>query len=268
MPSAFINNVSYVQPNVPTLYTALSSGSAAASPEIYGTYTNTFVLNHFDVIEIVLNNLDTNKHPFHLHGHNFQAISRSAENAGSYDPTNATENNFPQFPMRRDTFMVKPGGNYVLRFRADNPGVWLYHCHIEWHTSTGLISTLVEAPLDLQRSPTVPKDNFKVCQAQAIPTAGNAAGNTIELFDLTGEDAPPSPLPAGFTAKGIIALVFTCVSAFVGMGVITWYGLVPITNQGTEESVVVEGNRHVGSNGSAEEVRGAVEEISEVPKTN
>lgn len=168
--------------------------------------------------------------------------------------------------MRRDTFMVKPGGNYVLRFRADNPGVWLYHCHIEWHTSTGLISTLVEAPLDLQSSLKVPEDHFKVCQAQAIPTAGNAAGNTVDLFDLTGEDAPPPPLPAGFTSKGIVALVFSCLSAFAGIAVITWYGMVPITNQGTENGVVVERNEHVSSNGSTDEVSGTVEQISEVPK--
>jgi iron transport multicopper oxidase len=215
----------------------------------------------------VLNNLDSNKHPFHLHGHNFQAISRSEDNAGSYDPTNATQNKFPQFPMRRDTFMVRPVSNFVLRFRADNPGIWLYHCHIEWHTAVGLIATLVEAPLDLQQSLTVPEDHFKVCQAQAIPTAGNAAGNTVDLFDLAGENAPPPPLPAGFTAKGIVALVFSCVSAFLGMAVITWYGLVPITNQRINEGGVVEGNGHVSSNGSAEEVSGAMKQVSEVPKT-
>jgi len=169
--------------------------------------------------------------------------------------------------MRRDTFMVRPVSNYVLRFRADNPGIWLYHCHIEWHTSTGLIATLVEAPLDLQHSLTVPEDHFKVCQAQAIPTAGNAAGNTVDLFNLAGEDAPPPPLPAGFTARGIVALVFSCVSAFLGMAVITWYGLVPITNQEIIGRGVVEGNGHVSSNGSAEEVTGAVVQISEVPKT-
>ena len=80
-----------------------------------------------------------------------------------------------------------------------------------------------------------------MCQAQAIPTAGNAAGNTVDLFDVTGEDAPPPPLPAGFKAKGIVALVFSSVSAFAGMAVITWYGLVPITNQGIKEGVWLRG---------------------------
>jgi hypothetical protein len=75
-------------------------------------------------------------------------------------------------------------------------------------------------------------------------------------------------LPAAFIAKGIVALVFSCMSAFVGMAVITWYGPVPIVNQGTGEGVVVEGNRHVNSNGSTEAVGEVVEQVSEVAKTD
>lgn len=29
-------------------------------------------------------------------------------------------------------------GYAVLRLRADNPGVWLFHCHILWHLATGM----------------------------------------------------------------------------------------------------------------------------------
>ena len=61
-----------------------------------------------------------------------------------------------------------------------------------------------------------------------MPTQGNAAGNTGDLLDLKGERAFPGPIPAGFQAKGIVALVFSCVAAFVGMGVIGWYGMAPI----------------------------------------
>lgn len=46
---------------------------------------------------------------------------------------------------------------------------------------------------------------------------GNAAGNTEDLFDLTGENKQVAWHPAGFTAKGIVAMVFSCVSAFLGM---------------------------------------------------
>jgi len=116
-PSASFNQISYVRPKVPTLYTALSTGVTANNATIYGVNTNAFVLEKNQVIDIVLNNNDPGKHPFHLHGHNFQAIARSDDDSGNY----VGNETFPAVPMRRDTFMVRPNGNIVLRFRADNP---------------------------------------------------------------------------------------------------------------------------------------------------
>ena len=218
---AFFNGKTYVRPKVPTLYSVLTSGSFATNPDIYGTNTNAFVLEKNQVVEIVLNSDDPGKHPFHLHGHAFQAVVRSEEEAGVY----VNNGTFPEFPMRRDTFMVRPNGNIVLRFRADNPGtslfflsefphhpslflsspmlnfplfslgVWLFHCHLEWHLASGLIATMIEAPLDLQQSLTlfpspkstsantsallIPKSHTDACAAQGVPMFGNAAGNTV-----------------------------------------------------------------------------------------
>ena len=70
------NNISYKAPKVPTLLTVLSAGEAATNELIYGTNTNSFVLQGGDIVDIVLNNFDTGKHPFHLHGHVFQLIER------------------------------------------------------------------------------------------------------------------------------------------------------------------------------------------------
>jgi len=127
---AFFNDITYVAPKVPTLFTALTTGSNASNPAIYGSNTNTMVLEKDQVVEIVLNNNDPGKHPFHLHGHAFQVVSRSDDEAGPYDPANHTD--FAKTPMRRDTILVRPDGHIILRFKADNPGVWLFHCHIEW----------------------------------------------------------------------------------------------------------------------------------------
>ncbi|MCJ1304803.1 hypothetical protein MMC08_007616 [Hypocenomyce scalaris] len=121
---AFFNGITYVRPNVPTLYSVLSTGVSASNASIYGVNTHAFILNRNDVIEIVVNNHDTGKHPFHLHGHAFQSVVRSAENANDY-VGNVT---LPKVPMRRDTLMVRPGGNMVLRFRADNPDKSLPPC--------------------------------------------------------------------------------------------------------------------------------------------
>ena len=110
----------------------MSSGNAAdgdylaANPAVYGNYTHPFVLNKGEIVEIVLNNLDPGKHPFHLHGHNFQTVWRSEEEAGTFQESGVTSDSFSSTPMRRDTVVVYPNGNLVLRFRADNPGEFLY----------------------------------------------------------------------------------------------------------------------------------------------
>jgi iron transport multicopper oxidase len=124
--------------------------------------------------------------------------------------------------MRRDTFVLRPDGYIVLRFQADNPGVWLFHCHIEWHMDQGLIATMIEAPLDVQKSLTIPQDHFDACTAGNIPQAGNAAANTVDFLDLTGANVAPGPLPDGFTPRGIVALTFSCIAALLGLAVISW----------------------------------------------
>lgn len=57
--------------------------------------------------------------------------------------------------------------------------------------------TFVEAPGDMQRTLAIPENHLHVCADQGIPTAGNAAGNQDDLFDLTGAYVSPPPLPAG-----------------------------------------------------------------------
>jgi iron transport multicopper oxidase len=94
--------------------------------------------------------------------------------------------------------------------------------------ASGLAVTMIEAPLDLQKSLQVPANHYDVCAASNYPTQGNAAGNTKDLLDLSGQNESVKPLPAGFTARGIVAFVFSCVAAFVGIAVISWYGFQPI----------------------------------------
>ncbi|QSZ34526.1 hypothetical protein DSL72_006120 [Monilinia vaccinii-corymbosi] len=224
-PYAFFNNITYVSPKVPTLYTVMSAGDAATNAVVYGEFTHSFVLGYEQTIEIVVNNLDSGKHPFHLHGHNFQVIQRSDDEAGPFNSTNTTETSYPSIPMRRDTVVLRPSGNLVLRFQSNNPGVWLFHCHIEWHVDQGLIATMIEAPLEIQKSLTIPESHIAACKDHGVPYIGNAAGNTENYLDLKGENVAPKPLPAGFTAKGIVAMFFSCLAALLGMATITWYGL-------------------------------------------
>jgi iron transport multicopper oxidase len=171
---------------VPSLYTAFTTGSSNTNPEIYGAI-NPFVVNKGDIVQIVVNNLDAAIHPFHLHGHQFQVCARPGSGKGVYT---GSGRNFPAVPPKRDTIAVHGNSYAVLRFQANNPGVWLFHCHIEWHVIMGLTATIIEAPQELAGL-TVPADHLAACQAQGLPTAGNAAGNTQNYTDLTGANTVP-----------------------------------------------------------------------------
>ncbi|KIJ55076.1 multicopper oxidase [Sphaerobolus stellatus SS14] len=55
-------------------------------------------------------------------------------------------------PPVRDVIGVG-GGGVRIRFRADNPGPWFLHCHIDWHLEAGLAVVFAEAPQDQRTGP-------------------------------------------------------------------------------------------------------------------
>ncbi|CAF3473091.1 unnamed protein product [Rotaria sp. Silwood1] len=115
------------------------------------------------LIDIVLQNtVATNgvceSHPFHLHGHKFWIHSQGS---GMYNPSeklNPDTNN----PILRDTLTLyassysyltpnrtstnylKPCGWIKLRLIANNPGLWLLHCHIGSHLFMGMTILIKE----------------------------------------------------------------------------------------------------------------------------
>lgn len=191
---ASFNDISYVGPKVPTLYTALSApADLVNNPVIYGANTNPFVIPKDAIVELTLINTDGGVHPFHLHSHNFQVIDRGE--AGPDDGPALQPNKhhrIPDAPMRRDTVIVYPNSYIVIRFKADNPGVTLFHCHIEWHVEAGLTATFIEAPTELQAMGLVIPENHKqACKNMNISMVGNAAGNSENWLDLTGEPSVP-----------------------------------------------------------------------------
>ncbi|TQB77077.1 hypothetical protein MPDQ_005562 [Monascus purpureus] len=103
-------------------------------------------------VDLVVNNLDEGPHPFHLHGHHFYVLTtqKASIGWGSYSPfvdpyppglepsrEDHTPYNLTKATLR-DTTQIPSRGYAVLRFRADNPGVWLFHCHITWHLASGM----------------------------------------------------------------------------------------------------------------------------------
>lgn len=63
-------------------------------------------------------------------------------------------------PPRKDTLII-PGDRYaVIRIKADNPGLWLFHCHIELHATNGMTMILNEYFSRLPKTPI----NFPICR--------------------------------------------------------------------------------------------------------
>ncbi|KAJ4972163.1 hypothetical protein NE237_005262 [Protea cynaroides] len=89
-------------------------------------------------VELVLqdtNLLTVESHPFHLHGYNFFVVGTGI---GNFDPAKDPAKFNLVDPPERNTVGVSTGGWTAIRFRANNPGVWFMHCHLELHTMWGL----------------------------------------------------------------------------------------------------------------------------------
>ncbi|KAK3151350.1 hypothetical protein QOZ80_3AG0244770 [Eleusine coracana subsp. coracana] len=80
------------------------------------------------------------EHPMHIHGYHFYVL---ATGFGNYDPRRDEAKFNLVDPPSRNTIGVPVGGWAVVRFVADNPGVWLVHCHIDAHLTGGLAMALV-----------------------------------------------------------------------------------------------------------------------------
>jgi FtsP/CotA-like multicopper oxidase with cupredoxin domain len=68
-------------------------------------------------------------HPMHLHGHVMSVLSKNGV------PLNGS-------PVQLDTVMVGPRETWDVQFVADNPGVWMVHCHVLLHAAMGMSETI------------------------------------------------------------------------------------------------------------------------------
>ncbi|OYV42042.1 MAG: copper oxidase [Acidocella sp. 20-57-95] len=67
-------------------------------------------------------------HPMHLHGYSFHVLSRNG--------------NAEQFPHIRDTVILRPKDTVTIAFVANNPGDWMFHCHVVEHQDFGLMTVI------------------------------------------------------------------------------------------------------------------------------
>ncbi|GGX22479.1 hypothetical protein GCM10010297_49560 [Streptomyces malachitofuscus] len=79
-----------------------------------------------DVVRFTVVNRSLETHPWHLHGHPVLILSRDgSRSSGS--------------PLWMDTFDVRPGEVWEVAFKADNPGLWMNHCHNLPHAEQGMM---------------------------------------------------------------------------------------------------------------------------------
>ncbi|KAE8099255.1 hypothetical protein FH972_017251 [Carpinus fangiana] len=154
---ASINNVTFVMPttallqahffNISGVFTTDFPGNppnvfnyTGAGPSSLQTTNGTklYRLSYNSTVELVLQDtgiIAPENHPVHLHGFNFFAVGRGL---GNYNPKTDPKSFNLVDPVERNTISVPSGGWAAIRFRADNPGVWFMHCHLEVHTTWGL----------------------------------------------------------------------------------------------------------------------------------
>lgn len=77
---------------------------------------------------IAMTNATAWHHPIHLHGHSFRVISRNGA------PTTHRE--------WQDTVLMAPREKVEIAFVADNPGDWMFHCHILEHQAAGMMGVI------------------------------------------------------------------------------------------------------------------------------
>ncbi|MDN5383135.1 MULTISPECIES: multicopper oxidase family protein [Streptomyces] len=75
-------------------------------------------------VRVTLINATDMWHPMHLHGHTFALTG------------------FGDAGTRKDTAIVLPHRKLVLDFYADNPGLWMLHCHNQYHSESGMMTIL------------------------------------------------------------------------------------------------------------------------------
>ncbi|XP_008803092.2 laccase-17-like isoform X2 [Phoenix dactylifera] len=156
--AASVNNISFALPSTPLLESHFLGQSKGVyttdfpnNPPFPFNYTgtppnNTLVTNGTKVVVLPFNTSvelvmqDTSiqgaeSHPLHLHGYNFFVVGRGS---GNYDASKDPAKFNLADPIEMNTVGVPAGGWVAIRFRADNPGVWFMHCHLDVHTSWGL----------------------------------------------------------------------------------------------------------------------------------
>ncbi|KAL4234706.1 hypothetical protein ACF0H5_006348 [Mactra antiquata] len=151
--------------------------------------THAVNIGNGDTVQMVFMNMGRGKgwsHPIHMHGHSFYVVkmgygqynsttgaigddnidvdcrgnpvrSESFCNDATWSDSSWANGNVPDLeldrPPRKDTIIVPTGGYVVVRIKANNPGIWNMHCHIELHNIDGMQMLINESFTNVPAAP-------------------------------------------------------------------------------------------------------------------
>ncbi|KAG5550373.1 hypothetical protein RHGRI_015360 [Rhododendron griersonianum] len=149
-------------PKNPPLVFNYTDSSNAFNTSLVFTSKSTKVtkLKFNSTVQIVFQNtalVGIENHPIHLHGFNFYVL---AQGFGNYNAVTGPKMFNLVNPQKRNTIGVPVGGWAVIRFTANNPGVWFMHCHLDAHLAVGLATAFVveDGPTPSTSLPPPPAD--------------------------------------------------------------------------------------------------------------
>jgi FtsP/CotA-like multicopper oxidase with cupredoxin domain len=94
-----------------------------------------YVVREGDVVAMHISNHSGEVHPMHLHGHHVVVLARNGVAASGS-------------PWWVDSLNVLAGETYDIAFVANNPGIWMDHCHNLKHAAQGMIAHLMYEGFD------------------------------------------------------------------------------------------------------------------------
>ncbi|KZS90503.1 Cu-oxidase-domain-containing protein [Sistotremastrum niveocremeum HHB9708] len=147
IPHYQLGNGSWIPPSLPVLLSVIR-GEALPG--------NTYPIEFGKTIDVTFLNTEDDSsiegaHPLHLHGVGTNLSSVADECLQSTSMSSLCSNLEVIKPIvgtHLGTIAVYDG-NVTVRFRTDNPGPWIFHCHIDWHLDQGMAAVFAESRYEM-----------------------------------------------------------------------------------------------------------------------
>lgn len=95
----------------------------------YSPYVTPIRVRERDLVRLHIVNKTNVFHPIHIHGHVFSILAKNGR------PLSGS-------PVHVDAVLIGPNETWDVAFKADNPGIWMLHCHVLGHAAHGMSMTI------------------------------------------------------------------------------------------------------------------------------